>query len=116
MPLSAAPDDGVEGFPHPVFEQQGRRGLAHLSLDLLGGVLLLRAVLAELRQLVHRVGRRLFTERRLEQAVGDEIGIAAVRRRGVGVVLDRQAEVSRRIAARRISHVLARPQQLDHRE
>ena len=54
-----------------------------------------------------RIGRGLPREGRLHQPLGDQVGIAAVRRRGVGVVLDREPEVARRVAVRRIEHVLA---------
>ena len=84
-------------------DQQRRRRLAHLALDLVGGVLLLGAVRGELAELVDRVGRRPAGERRLDQPLRDQVGIAPVRRRRVGVVLAppaRSARAGRRPADR----------------
>ena len=74
------------------------------------------AVAASVRELVVPSRRRAARQRRLDQALGDEVGEAAVGRRRVGVVLDRQAEVTRGRPPGALDDVLAGAQQLDHRE
>ena len=65
-----------------------------------------------------RVGvrRRLRGERRLEEALGDEVGESPVGRRRVRVVPHGEPEVSVGRAARRVEDVLARAEELHHRE
>ena len=74
-------------------QQQRRRRLLHLALDLRRVVLLFGAVRGEHAQLVVRVRRRAPGERRLQQALRDEIREAPVRRGRMRVILHRQAEV-----------------------
>ncbi len=67
-------------------------------------------------QFVLAVGQRLPVEGGFQQALGDQIGVAAIGSGGVGVVLDRKAKVPRRALARKLGDVFARPQELDHGE
>ena len=99
----------------PLEEQRGRR-LAHLALDLVRGVLLLRAVLRERLELRRGVRRRRVLQRGLQQALRDEVGVAAVGRGRVRVVAHRQAEVAGRRLAGPLDDVLAGAHQLDDRE
>ena len=68
------------------------------------------------RELVDGVGRRVFGERGFHEPLRHEVGIAPVRRGRVGVILDRQAEVSLFRIAGPLEHVLARSHQLDDRQ
>ena len=54
------------------------------------------------------VGRRLPRHGRLQQPLGDQVGVAAVRGGGVGIVLDRQTEVPGDAASRQLDDVFAR--------
>ena len=108
--------DAVEALAHARREQQRRGRLLDLAFDLGRVVLLLRAVARELAQLVDAVGRGRPGERGLHEPLGHEVRVAAVRRRGVGVVLHRQAEVARRRLPRQLDAVLARAEQLDDGE
>lgn len=104
-----AGDDAIELLADARFEEKGGRGFADLPLDLVGGVFGLRAMLGEGVELAPGVGWRCSRNGDLEQALCDEIGIAAIRGRGVGVVLDGKAEVSRDGIARHFRDVLTRP-------
>jgi len=97
-------------------EQQSGSRLPHLPLDLGGVVLLLGAVLRERTQLVVGVRNRPSCQGCLEQPLRDEIRESPVRRGGVGVVLHGEPEVSVRLRARKLEHVLACAQELDHGE
>ena len=83
-------------------QQQRRRGLAHLPLDLRRVVLLQRAMRGERGELRVAVRRAPPVERGLDEALRDEVGKAAVRRGRMRVVLHRQREVSRRRRAREL--------------
>jgi hypothetical protein len=99
VPLSEAPvTTASKRLPRAVLKQQRRRGLAHLALDLVGGVLLLRAVEGELGELAGGVGRRRAGEHRLEQPLRHQVRVAAVGRRRVGVVAHGEAEVAGALA------------------
>ena len=91
-------------------EQQGRRGLADLPLDLRRVVLLQGAVARQLRELLRRVGTRRPRERGLDEALRGEVRETAVRGGGVRVVLHREAEVPVRRPAGELHRVLARAQ------
>ena len=95
-----ARDDGVEPLPDSRLQQQRRRRLPHLPFHLLGGILLFRAVLRQRLQVVVAVGGGLTGQRGLQQPLGNDVRIAAVGGRGMGIVPDRQPEVPRR--ARRL--------------
>src|SRR5436190_8665276 len=112
--LGSAGDDAVELLPDALFEEQRRRRLAHLALDLGGVVFLVGAVPGQLAELGERVGRRRAGERRLDQALRDDVRIAAVGRRRVGVVAHREAEVPGGLLARQVDGVFARAHELDH--
>src|SRR6266545_3379034 len=53
---------------------------------------------------------------RLEQPLDDQVGVAAIWRGGMGVILYCKAEVAGMLGARLHHIILARPQQLHHRE
>ena len=55
--VRCAGDDGIEPFADSCFQQHGRGGFFDLPFDLLGGVLLFRAVLCERRQFIVRIGQ-----------------------------------------------------------
>jgi len=67
-------------------------------------------------QLVVAVWDRPVVDSRLDQPLRDEIREAPVGRRGVGVILYRQPEVPIGPLTGGLDHVLARAQELDHRE
>ena len=75
-------------------KEQRRRRFRDLPLDLRGVVLLLGAMARRAPRARRRVRRRPARERRLQQALRDEIGKAAVRRRRMRVVVDGQPEVA----------------------
>ena len=52
-------------------------------------------------------------QQRLDHAQTDQVGVAAVRRGGMGVVAHRQAKVADGLAVRWLNHVFARTHQLD---
>ena len=98
-------------------EQQRRGGLAHLALDLVRGVLLLACSgAASAPSSSRRSTAACAGERRLEQALRDEVGVAAVRRGRVRVVLHRQAEVPDRLLARASRPRTRRRPSLDDRQ
>ena len=105
--------DGIEPRADPRGEEQRGRGLRDLPFHLCRIVLLVGAVARERRELVVGVRRRLPAERRLQQALGDEVGKPAVRRRGMRVVLHGQSEVPLGRLAGHFERVFARAQQLD---
>ena len=116
-PLGAgAGHERVELLAHLLPQEEGGRGFAHLPLHLGRGVLFLRALLRQLVQLLHAVGGRYPSQGRLEQALGHQVGVPAVGGGGVSVILDRQPEMPRGCALRRLGQVLARAQELDHRQ
>ena len=86
------------------------------ALDLVLGVFALGAVLGDGGQLVVRVRRRRVGERRLDEPLRHEVGVAAVRRGRVRVVVRRQTEVAAGILARQVERVDAGSHQLDDRE
>ena len=96
-------------------DQRGRR-FPHLALDLVGRVLLRRAVRRQAARARPSCRATVPGERRLEQTLRQQIGIAAVGRRRVRVVLHGEPEMAGRLAARRIDDVLARSEQLDDRQ
>src|SRR5260370_144985 len=79
-------NEGVEGLADPRLHQQRRSRFPHLTLDLVRVVLLLRAVAREGAELVRGVRRRPARESRLEEALREQVGKAAVGRRRVRVV------------------------------
>src|SRR6266404_7374357 len=114
--VRSAGHQGIELLADTRFEQHGGGALAHLALDPRGIAFLLGAVCRELAQLLVAVGRGAPGERGLQQPLGDDVREAAVRRRGVRVVIHRQSEVSFGSLSGALEHILAGPQQLDDRE
>lgn len=87
-----------------------------MPFDLLGGVLGFGAVLGERRQFIGFIGPGMSRQRRFQQTLGDQIGVAAVRGSGVSIILDRQAEVPGRAGSRKFDDVFPGAQELDNAE
>ena len=87
--------DGVEPFVDPRAKQKRCRGFVDLPLDLVGGILFFGAVFRQGLQLILAIGTGIAPEGGLQQALGDQIGIAAIRGGGMGIIPDREAKVSR---------------------
>ena len=68
------------------------------------------------RQLIVGIRRRLARDHCLQQALRHQVGVAAVGRRRVRVILHREAEVPLWFPAGLFQHILAGTEQLDHRQ
>ena len=109
-----AGDDRVELVADARRDHHRGRGLPHLTLDLVRRVLLLRAMRRELLELAEAYGAGCPASDAFSSRCVITSGIAPVGRGRVRVVLHRQAEVPRRLRARRIDDVLAAAEQPDH--
>jgi hypothetical protein len=114
--FGGAGDDAVERLADAAGQEERRGRLAHLPLDLVGVVLLQGAAPGDLGQLLGVIGRGAAGQGGLQEAVGDEVGVAPVGGSRVGVVAHGEAEVARRLVSGEVDRVLARSQELDHRE
>ena len=65
-------------------------------------------------QLIAGVRRRLPRQRGLDEPLRDEIGKTPIRRGRVGVGVDGQTEMPRRLIAWNLGHVLSAAEQLQH--
>ena len=108
-----AGDDPVEFGADPAAQQARRRGLPRETLDFLGVVFLFRAVDRERLELVGPIRSRPARDRRFEQALGDDIGVAPVGRRRMRVLGHREPEVPDHALPRKGRDVLAPAEQLD---
>ncbi len=115
VPFSEAPVTiAVEALADASLEQQRRGGLPHLALDLVGVVLLLRAVRGQgVRARRRDTASRSPASAAFSEALRDEVREAPVRRGRVRVVAHREPEVPVRRGARQLDDVLARAHQLD---
>src|SRR5713101_2119334 len=104
--LGRGGDHSLEPLPDSRLQEERRGRLPHLPLHLVRVVFLLRAVARQLLELATAVRRRATGQRGLEQALRHEVREAPVRGGGMGVVVDREAEVARRRSARKLQHVL----------
>jgi len=111
--LRRARHNGIELRTDARCKKQCGGGLAHLPLHLRRIVLLLGAMACQRHELVVGVRRRAARERRLQQALRNQIRKAPVRRGRMGVIIDRKTEVSLRRVTGQLEHVLARAQELD---
>ena len=112
-----AGDDRVELLADPRRQEVGGGDLAHRALDLAGGVLALGAVRRRSSVSSSSVyGGGQVARGRFQQALRDQIGVAAVRRGRVRVVVDGEAEVTLLGIVRALEHVLAGAEQLHDRE
>src|SRR5580658_1969943 len=93
-------DHGVELPPDPRCQQEGSGGFLHQPLHLFRVVFLRGAVLGEGLELRQGISGHASRERRLQNALRDDIREAAVRSGGVRVIADREAEVPGRRSAR----------------
>ena len=109
-----AGDEAVELLSNPAGQEQSRCRLPAPPLDLGGVVLSLRAMLGKFPQLREGIGKRRSCHGCLQKPLRNEIGKAPIRRRGVGIVLHRETEVSRRFIAGQIERVLFPSDELDH--
>ena len=100
----------------PRLEKHRRRGLGHLALDLVGGIFCFGEVLRQHVLLGETVRRRSARHGGLQQTLREQIGVAAIRGRGVCVVLDRETEVPRGRGVGPFCDVFARSQEFDHRQ
>src|SRR5258708_25025557 len=110
--VRGAGDERVETLAEAVLEQQRRRRLPHLALDLRGVVFLLGAVAREGVELVGAVRGPAAGQCRLHEALADQIREAPVRRGGVRVVAHGEREVAGGLVARAWQRVLALAEQL----
>ena len=81
-PMRAGESDGGDAFDHGTF-------------DLVAGVFLEVALLRNGGELGIRIGGGLIVEHGVEQALGDEVGVAAVGSGGMGVVAGGEAGVAK---------------------
>src|SRR4051794_7301344 len=92
--LGRAGDDAVEALADARLKDAGRGGLAHLALHLVRRILGFGAMRRQRAELVARVRRLRAGQCGFDQAMRDEIGEAAVRRRRMRVIADRESEVT----------------------
>ena len=79
MPLGDGPgDDGIELLSDPRFQEKRRRRFGDLALDLVGDVLLVRAMSRQNHQFIRAIGRGLSFEGGFQQALRYQIGIATI--------------------------------------
>ena len=90
---SGTGDNGIEPFPDSRLQQQRRCRFPDLPFHLLGCILLFRAVLCQRLQIIVAIGGGLPSQCSLQQPLRDDIRIAAVGGRGMGIVPDRQPKV-----------------------
>jgi len=108
-----AGDDPVELGADPVAQQARRRRLPRETLDFLGVVFFFRAVDRERLELVGAKRSGPARDRRFEQALGDDIGVAPVGGRRMRVLGHREPEVPHHALAREGRDVLTPAEQLD---
>ena len=87
-------DDALELVPDLAGKGDGRDPLLHGPLDLAGGGIALVEVSGDLAEFVVGVGRWAVGEGGQQDALGDEIGKAAVGGGGMGVIEGGKAEVA----------------------
>jgi hypothetical protein len=97
-------------------EHAGGGGLADQPFDLLGAVLLERALRGQRGEVLVGVRDRPAGERRADEPLRDQVGIASVRGRRVRILAHREAEVADDALARERREVLAAAEQLDDGE
>ena len=88
-------DDGIEPVPDSWLEQYCRCGFFNLPFDLIGRILFLCAVFTQRLQILFLIGYGMLSHRSLQQPLGDEIRVSAVRGCGMGIVPDSETKVSR---------------------
>src|SRR6185503_12931632 len=114
--LVRAGDDPVEGLADAIAQQQRRHGLADGAFDLVLRIFALGTALRNRRQLVIAVRCRLVGERRLDEPLCHEVGVTAIRRGCVRVVVRSEAEMPTGILARQVERVDPGSHELHDRE
>src|SRR5579862_449423 len=109
-------DDGVELLADARLQKQCSGGLGDLALDLVGVVLLLRAVCCECTQPRLVVRRSRAGQGCLEESLRDDVGVTSVGGGRVRVITERQPEMPLGRLPWALDDVLSSAEQLDDRK
>ena len=104
----SARDNGIKLLSDSRFKQKRGSGFADLPFDFVGGILFFRAMRRQNIQFILAIGHRLAFHGGLQQALRDQIGIAAIRGGGMGIVLDRETKVPWGSVAWKLCNVFTR--------
>jgi hypothetical protein len=106
-------DDRVEDFADAVLHGDSREAFGHLALYFSSRIFFLRAVRRDGSQLVVGIRICLTCEHCFNQPLRDNVGETPVRRRGVRIVLYREAKVAGGSFARALQNVLTGTDEFD---
>lgn len=106
----------IEAFIHATGHEESAGRFARLPFEFRDHFFLIRAMLRKLGQFRGGIRDPLSGDRRLQEAMRDEIDVAPIRRRGVGIVSHRQSKVAFAVLPRNLDRILAAADQLHDRQ
>src|SRR5579863_931285 len=114
--ISDASHDRVKDFADTVLHRYRCQALRHLPFYLARSILFHRAIGSYGGEFLIGVGALLRSQRGFDQALTDQIGKSPVGSGGMGIVLDREAEVPGSSVAGTFEYIFSRTDQFDHTE